>query len=142
MPSISSKLVLTSAASASGISLADIDAIRGAFKVYSTYNDMTNVPVSLISDKQIVWVEDRTSLYQADVTLADYVTTFVDTVSWNEFTGFISSSVNEVIAGLGMSGGGTSGSVTLTLDTGSAHFTNAVEYIISSGSYIIDSGRI
>lgn len=142
MPSITSKLVLTSAASSSGIALADIDAIRGAFKVYSTYDEMTNVPVSLISDNQIVWVEENTTLYQAAVTYADYVTTFVDTVTWSEFTGFISGSVNDVIAGNGLSGGGLTGSVTLTLDTGSAHFTNAVEYIISSGSYIIDAGNL
>ena len=31
---------------------------------------------------------------------------------------------------------------TLTLNTGSAHFSNAVEYIISSGSYMIDAGTI
>jgi len=142
MPSITSKLVLTSAASSSGIALADIDAIRGAFKVYPTYSDLTDVPVSLISDKQIVWVDERVKLYQADVTYADYVNTFVDTVTWSEFEGFITGSVNNVIAGDGLVGGGTSGSITLTLDTGSAHFQNAVEYQISSGSYIIDLGGI
>jgi hypothetical protein len=130
MPSISSKLVLTTAASASGIALADIDAIRGAFKVYPTYSALTNVPVSLISDKQIVWVESDTLLYQADVTYADYVTTFVDTVTWTQFTGFVSSSVDSVIAGNGLSGGGTQGSVTVNLDTGSAHFTTGVEKVV------------
>ena len=57
MPLFSSQLQLNTAASASGTPLADVAAIKGAFKVYPTYEGLSSVPVSLISNKQIVWVE-------------------------------------------------------------------------------------
>jgi hypothetical protein len=68
------------------------------------------------------------------------ITTFTDTIVWNSYTFAIGdSSVN---AGNGLSKSVESGVTTLTLNTSSLHFTDAVEYIISSGSYIIDSGLI
>ena len=48
MPLFSSQLELNSAASASGTPLADVASIKGAFKVYATYEGLTDVPVSLI----------------------------------------------------------------------------------------------
>ena len=151
MPLFSSQLSLNSAASASGTPLADITAIKGAFKVYPTYEGLTSVPVSLVSDKQIVWVEDAQSLYQATVTLADYIVAFTDSVSWAEFSGFGggggvgSGDITAVIAGSGLTGGAFTGTATLNIgagdgitvsadavsvSTGSLHFTDGVEKIV------------
>ena len=162
MPSISSKLILTSAASSSGTALADIEVIKGAFYTVAEYTQLADIPISRISNKQIVWVEDAATTYQATVTLADFITTFEDSVSWAEFTGFGgggtgTGDITSVIAGSGLTGGAFSGAATLnvgagngitvsadaiSVNTGSAHFTSGVEYIISSGSFTIDAGNI
>ena len=85
MPSISSKLQLTSAAISANTALADIQRIKGAFKVY-TSTALNSTSVNYFSNGQIVFVEDSGSLYKANVTLADYENTFVDTVSFSEFS--------------------------------------------------------
>ena len=85
MPSISSKLQLTSAAISANMALADIQRIKGAFKVY-TSADLNSTSVNYFSDGQIVFVEDSGSLYRATVTLADYVSTFSDSVAFSEFS--------------------------------------------------------
>ena len=85
MPSISSKLQLTSAAISANTALADIQRIKGAFKVY-TSTALNSTSVNYFSNGQIVFVEDSGSLYKANVTLADYVSTFSDSVAFSEFS--------------------------------------------------------
>lgn len=114
--------------------------VGGLFRIYDNYGLLTSASVNYFTDGQIVYVKNTNSLYQADITFADFVTTFTDTITWNSYTFAIGdSSVN---SGNGLSKSVSSGITTLTLDTGSLHFQQGVEYIISSGSYMIDSGRI
>ena len=87
MPSFSSQLLLTSAASSSGlIPLADIDLIKGAFKVYPDLGTLQNESVTFFTDKQVVMTGDTGRLYQATVTLADFISVFEDSASFSEFT--------------------------------------------------------
>lgn len=56
-------------------------------------------------------------------------------VNGTDLTDIGGDAVTGVIAGDGLSGGGTSGSVELTLDTGSAHFTEALAAINYAGIF-------
>ena len=66
----------------------DIEDIKGSFYNVATLADLNNISDTLISDGQIVWVESESATYQATITLADYINTFSDTITWAEFTGF------------------------------------------------------
>ena len=100
MPSFSSRVQLTNAATGSNIVLADVQRIKGAFKTYISASVMNSTSVNYFSDKQILWVQDSGSLFQATVTPADYETTFEDTVSFKPFSyitgSFVSASFDGV----------------------------------------------
>ena len=112
---------------------------RGAFQIYPTYADLTLVYANYFTDGQIVYVVDTNTLYQADVTYADFITTFTDSIVWNTYT--FTSGVSYQ-ASNGLTGSLSGSTMVFSLDTGSAHFQSGVEYVISSGSFTIDCGKI
>jgi len=158
--SINDKIVLNSVYTGS-TAIMDVDHIRGAFKVYDTYSDMTSAPVAHISNNQIVWCEELEELFQASVTLANPPFSFTDSVTWASFTGFGGSGaggagdISAVLAGNGLTGGGTTGTVqvnvgagngisvssdSVSISTGSAHFEDGVEKVVIVTT--IDGGDI
>lgn len=82
---VTTNLQLSSGAIAAGEVLANVDRIKGAFKVL-TSTTLNASSVSQFSDGQIVYVSDSGSLYKANITLADYINTFEDTVSFSQFS--------------------------------------------------------
>lgn len=113
MPSYSSKLQLSSTALSSNIVLADIDKIKGAFKVY-TSTALNSESVNYFADGQIVYVEDSGSLYKANVSPANPPTTFVDSVTFSPFSfdsgSFVSASFNSSSSTLTLFGQDLAGS--------------------------------
>ena len=197
MPSFSSILKLSDAATGSNVVLADIDRIKGAFKSYASASTMNSTSVNYFSNGQIVYAQDSGSLFKATVTPANYIDTFEDTVAFSEFSfnsgSFVSASfdgvktltffgevvegsdrismsvdlseltgsggggggsgdITRVTAGTGILGGGPSGDVVVSFDsgsvaglglsasdgkllvnTGSAHFTDGVGNQLDGG---------
>lgn len=113
MPSYSSKLQLSSTAQSNNIVLADIDKIKGAFKVY-TSTALNSESVNYFADGQIVYVEDSGSLYKANVSPANPPTTFVDSVTFSPFSfdsgSFVSASFNSSSSTLTLFGQDLAGS--------------------------------
>jgi hypothetical protein len=85
MPSFGSKVQLSAGAQSSNIVLADIERIKGAFKIY-TSTELNSTSVNYFSDGQIVYVSDSGSLYRANVSLANPPISFSDTVSFSQFS--------------------------------------------------------
>lgn len=149
MPSISSKITLTSAASSSGLAVADIDLIKGAFYTVDAYADLDDIPSDRISDKQIVWVEDASATYQATITPANPPVTFVDTITWSEFTGFGSGGgggsgdITAVVASDGLIGGSFSGTATLRVGQGDGIVTGSDSISVRAhDGIVVDSNGV
>jgi len=86
MPAISSKITLSAAASSSGIALADIDLIKGAFYTVPEFDMLADIPTDRLADGQIVWVEDAAATYQLTITPANPLgspPTFTNSYTWS-----------------------------------------------------------
>ena len=181
MPSFSSKVQLSSTAQSNNIVLADVDRIKGAFKVY-TSTALNSTSVNYFSDGQIVYVSDSGSLFKATVTPANPPSSFVDSVAFTEFSfnsgSFVSASfdgikmltffgedvdgssrismsvdlseltgsggggggsgdITRVTAGTGILGGGPSGDVVVSFDSGSVA---GLGLTTGSGQLLVDTG--
>lgn len=182
MPSYDSKVKLSEDAKSNNIVLADIDRIKGAFKVFSTAVSMSALPINYYSDGQIVYAEDSASLFRATVTPADPPNTFTDSISFTPFGfnsgSFVSASfdgikmltffgqelsgstqismsvdlseltgsggggggsgdITRVTAGTGVLGGGPSGDVIVSFDSGSVA---GLGLSASAGTLLINTG--
>ena len=113
MPSFGSKLQLSTGAQGDNIVLADIDRIKGAFKIYTSADAEATSP-NYFSDGQIIYLSDSGSLYRANVSLANPPTTFNDTVSFSQFSfdsgSFVSASFNSSTSALTLFGQDIDGS--------------------------------
>ncbi len=181
MPSFSSKVQLSNAATGSNIVLADVERIKGAFKVY-TSTVLNATSVNYFSDGQIVYVSDSGSLFKATVTPANPPSSFVDSVAFTEFSfnsgSFVSASfdgikmltffgedvdgssrismsvdlseltgsggggggsgdITRVTAGTGVLGGGPSGDVIVSFDSGSVA---GLGLSASAGTLLVNTG--
>jgi hypothetical protein len=143
MPSYSSKLVLSSTAQSNGVAIADVEFIKGAFYTVAEYDDLDDIPITRISDGQIVWVEDASATYQATITLANPPISFNDTVSWAEFSGFGSGGgggsgdITAVVASDGLLGGSFTGTATLKVGQGDGIITGSDSISVRAGDGII-----
>lgn len=113
MPSYGDILELSDLAISNNVVLAEIDKIKGAFKIY-TSTELNSTNVNYFSDGQIVYVSDSGSLYRANVSLANPPFTFNDTVSFSQFSfdsgSFVSASFDSGTSTLTLFGQDVSGS--------------------------------
>ena len=118
MPNFSSKLQLSTTAKSGNIVFADIDNIKGAFKVY-TSTALNSTSVNYFSDGQIVYVSDSGSLYKANVIPADYINILEDTVSFSAFSfnsgSFVSASFDSGTSALTLFGENVPGSTRVSM---------------------------
>ena len=121
MPFIGERLGLTTAvANAGTTALLNVDFVKGAFKVYAS-SDLVGISPNLFSDKQIIFVKDSGSLYQADVAYADFITVFEDSVTfraWSFDSGSFTSASFDGVATLTLFGQDIEGSnrVSMSVD--------------------------
>ena len=113
MPSFDQKVRISADGLSNNIVLADIDNIKGAFKIY-TSTELNSTNVNYFSDGQIVYVSDSGSLYRANVSLANPPFSFTDTVSFSQFSfdsgSFVSASFDSSSSTLTLFGQNIDGS--------------------------------
>ena len=131
MPTYSSGFTPTTAASSSGEPLGSAPFIKGAFYTVDEYDALADIPIGLLSNNQLVWVEDAESVYQVTITQPDFINTFNPTATWSEFSGFGGSGgsgtgdITAVIAGNGLLGGSFSGTANLAVGQGDGIITGS-----------------
>ena len=113
MPSFDSKVRISADGLSNNIVLADIDNIKGAFKIYTSADAEATSP-NYFSDGQIIYLSDSASLYRANVTLANPPISFTDSVSFSQFSfdsgSFVSASFDSSSSTLTLFGQDINGS--------------------------------
>jgi hypothetical protein len=108
--------------------------VGGLFRTYETFTDLESSSVSSFSQGQIVLVVDTNRLYQADIIYADFVTSFTDTIIWNDYT--FTDNPLSISASDGLVSSFSNGVTTMMLDTGSLHFIEGVQKVTIDGGNI------
>jgi hypothetical protein len=108
--------------------------VGGLFRTYETFTDLESSSVSSFSQGQIVLVVDTNRLYQADIIYADFITSFTDTIIWNDYT--FTDNPLSISASDGLVSSFSNGVTTMMLDTGSLHFIEGVQKITIDGGNI------
>jgi len=117
MPSFDSKVRLSVDALGNNIVLADIDNIKGAFKIYTSADAEATSP-NYFSDGQIIYLSDSGSLYRANVSLANPPFSFTDSVAFSQFSfdsgSFVSASFDSSSSTLTLFGQDIDGSTRIS----------------------------
>ena len=133
--------ISTDIAVTTGGKLTDITAIQGGWQTVDTVADMNAYTGSAtlkgkLTNGQIFYINGTEELYQLVIAGSFPFNTYTfESFAWPGGSGDGSGDITAVTAGDGLSGGADAGAATLSLDTGSAHFINAINGLATSGIF-------